>query len=213
MLHARPPRLIRSFAVAASLALAIALAPGMGVTVGAQQPPPGALPTAAPGELAPVGSPAPSASETPGNAFLKKSNQPREESKTKTKAKAKASSEPSPSPTPTSPAFATLDGTWEVQVQHPDTTDYSYLLIKQDASGVLSGTWKVGKTSYPVDGTYDGHLIKVVAKVPAGDVTLSGYVESAADMVGLVDYGAGKGTPVAFTAEHRSHPKGLQNIQ
>jgi hypothetical protein len=204
--HARPPRLIRSFALAAVLALAVAPAPGLRAPAGAQQAP-GAPPTAAPGELAPAGSPTPEASETPGNAVLKKSGQTHEEHK------AKAPAGPSPSPTPTSPAFATLDGTWEVQVQHPDTTDYSYLTIKQDPSGVLSGLWKVGKISYPIDGTYDGRLIKVVAKEPSGDVTLSGYVETASDMVGLVDYGVGKGTPVAFTAEHRSRPKGLQSIQ
>lgn len=214
MQHVRPPHLIRSFAVAAVLALAVAFVPGRGTVVEAQQAP-GAVPTTAP-ELAPNGSPTPGAigetptpeaSETPGNAFLKKSGQRREPPA------AKASSAPSPSPTPTSPAFATLDGTWEVQVQYTDATSYSYLAIKQGESGALSGTWKVGKTSYPFDGTYDGRQIKLVVKGSNGDISFSGYVETASDMVGLVDYGAGKGNPVAFTAEHRSRPKGLQAIQ
>jgi hypothetical protein len=210
--HARPPRLVQPFAAAAVLALALAFAPPGGLMrAGAQQPPGAAQPTAAPGELPPAVTPAPDeatpeASETPGNAFLKKPGQKREP-------KAKPSQGPQVTPTPTSPAFATLDGTWEVQVQHPDTTDYSYLIIKQAADGVLTGNWRIGKTLYPLDGTYDGRLIKLVVKEPSGDVTLSGYVETASDMVGLVDYGAGKGTPVAFTAEHRSRPKGLGAIQ
>ncbi|MFY9779170.1 MAG: hypothetical protein WAJ85_01505 [Candidatus Baltobacteraceae bacterium] len=220
MQHARPPRLVRSFAAAAVLALGVAFVPVAGVEVRAQQPP------EAPPSTAPAESPTPEASETPGNAFLKNPNQAGEAGQTgqaaqagqgqtsrKHQPKAKPTQGPEPTATPTSPAFATLDGTWEVQLQTYSATAYSYLAITQHENGVLSGSWKLGKTSYPFDGTYDGRLIKLVVKEPSGDVTFSGYVETASDMVGLVDFGAGKGSPVPFTAEHRGHPKGLRNIE
>jgi hypothetical protein len=110
---------------------------------------------------------------------------------------------PEPTPTPTSPAYASLDGTWEVQVQYSDHTTYSYFELRQ-ASETLAGSWKYEGKPYPLDGTYDGRLIRIVVKMTSGNVTLSGYVENASDMVGLVDFGGGK--TVAFTAEHRAAP-------
>jgi len=116
---------------------------------------------------------------------------------------------PEPSATPTSPAFATLDGTWEVQLQYIDHTEYSYLTIVQGTAGTISGTWKLaGTTSYPFEGTYDGRVIRMTVKEPIGNVTMSGYVEGASDMVGIVDLSLGKRDPTAFTAEHRASSKG-----
>jgi hypothetical protein len=114
-----------------------------------------------------------------------------------------ASGKPEPTATPTSPAFASLDGTWEVEVQYPDHTNYSYMVLRQRDS-TLSGTWRLDGKEYPLQGTYDGRLIRMSIKQTAGEVALSGYVENASDMVGLVDYG--KGTSPAFTAEHRGPP-------
>lgn len=115
---------------------------------------------------------------------------------------------PEPTATPTSPAFATLDGTWEVQLQFIDRTEYSYFAITQGAAGSISGTWKVSGKAYPFEGTYDGRLIRIVAKEPAKNVTISGYVEGASDMVGTFDLTNGKVDPTAFTAEHRPGSKG-----
>jgi hypothetical protein len=115
---------------------------------------------------------------------------------------------PAPSATPTSPAFSTLDGTWEVQLQYIDRTEYSYLIVHQSGASEISGDWKVNGKQYPFDGSYDGRLIRMLVKEPAGNVTMSGYVEGASDMVGLVDLGNGKGEPTAFTAEHRGSSKG-----
>ncbi len=119
---------------------------------------------------------------------------------------------PSPTETPTSPAFATLDGSWEVQIQTASVTTYSYLDIKQNQSGI-AGIWRLNHDhdKYSFDGTYDGRLIRIVAKTATGDVILSGYVDGASDMVGTVDYG--KGDPVAFTAEHRASSKGGNFLQ
>ncbi len=94
-----------------------------------------------------------------------------------------------------------------MQLQYTDRTEYSYLVIAQQPTGTISGTWRVDKQAFPFDGTYDGRLFHVVVKEPTRSVTLSGYVEGASDMVGLVDLGNGT-TSTAFTAEHRASQKG-----
>jgi hypothetical protein len=120
-----------------------------------------------------------------------------------------ATAQPDATATPTSPAFSTLDGNWEVQVQRIDTTLYSHLTMKQDGAAV-SGTWFVQGKKIPIEGTYDGRLFHFVAKDAAGDLDMSGYVENATDMVGIVDNGKGNlpnANPLAFTAEHRGNTK------
>jgi hypothetical protein len=202
--HVRRPRLLLPLAVAAALALAVAFAPVDGARVDAQAPAaasPPAVPSPPPPPAPPAESPSPSASGTPGDAFLKGPGQTEKTAKTARKSP-KATANPEATATPTSPAYASLDGTWEVQVQYTNRTDYSYIALKQGDNGALTGQWKIDGKMYPLDGTYDGRLIHMVAKGPGGEVTLSGYVETASDMVGLVDYGSGK-TQVAFTAEHR----------
>jgi len=164
-------------------------------------PLPSASPSAAPTPIPPpTNTPAP----TPSPGKGKKKGQP---------AAAKPSSSAEPSATPTSPAFATLDGTWEVQLQYIDRTLYSYLDLRQSPAGGLSGRWRRQGKSYPLEGTYDGRLFKIVVKGPSGDITLSGFVEAASDMVGIVDEGKG-GDPTPFTAEHRAaQPHGLIHRQ
>lgn len=212
------PRLVPAFAVCCAIAGTVAFGPASGSRVGAQAvpPPPPApnatarIPTAAP-TLSPKSSPLPSTipivspSGTASGAAA--TGEPRGRKRGKASATPASSTAPEPSATPTSPAFATLDGTWEVQVQYIDHTDYSYLTIAQATSGAISGSWRVDNKPYAFDGTYDGRLIRMVVKKPAGTVTLSGYVEGASDMVGLVDVG-GKTDATAFTAEHRPSSKG-----
>jgi hypothetical protein len=106
-----------------------------------------------------------------------------------------------PSAGPTSPAFATLDGIWEVQVQYIDRTDYSHFTLKQNGQ-TIAGTWNVEKASYPIEGTYDGRLFRFSIKQPTATLQLSGYVETASDMVGIIV--PEKGANTAFTASHRS---------
>jgi hypothetical protein len=114
-----------------------------------------------------------------------------------------ASGPATPTPTPTSPAFATLDGTWEVQVQYIDKTLYSYFDLKQSPSGELTGRWRRDGKLYPLEGSYDGRNFKMVVTTPNGDYNLSGFVEAASDMIGLIDDGKGK-DGIPFTAEHRA---------
>jgi hypothetical protein len=117
-----------------------------------------------------------------------------------------ATARPEPTATPTSPAFSTLDGGWEVQVQQVAGTAYSRFLMRQDGSSI-NGTWYVDGKELPFDGSYDGRLFRFIVKAPAGSINLSGYVENSTDMVGIVDYGKGdipNINPIAFTAEHRA---------
>ncbi len=214
MKHVPPPRLASSLAICGVLACAVALGPASGSRAAAQgaPPPPPApnattrVPTAAPTVLTstaplPAGPLAsPSASAEPRGR--------RGKGKAGPAAPGPQASAPEPSATPTSPAFATLDGTWEVQVQYIDRTEYSYFTIAQGATGTLSGSWKVAGKPYSFEGTYDGRLIRMVVKQPDRTVTMSGYVEGASDMVGTVDFGNGKTELTAFTAEHRPSAKG-----
>lgn len=214
MKHDRPQRLVTSLALCGAVAIAVAFGPSSATSVRAQAAPP--PPPPAPNSTTRLATPAASASPLPSAAPVPTvSPAPTAEPKGRKK-RGKAASEsptspgnPEPSATPTSPAFATLDGTWEFQLQFIDRTEYSYLTIVQGTGGTISGTWKVaGGKVYPFDGTYDGRLIRVLVKEPVGNVTMSGYVEGASDMVGIVDLGLGKGDPTAFTAEHRASSKG-----
>ena len=219
MKHDRSPRLASSLAICGVFALAVAFGPTSGTLAVAQTAPPpppapnstghlpatpapatsAVLPAASPG----VPAPAPGASASPSPAPKGKHR-----GKNAPAPNASGSAAPEPSATPTSPAFATLDGTWEFQLQYIDRTEYSYLTIVQAPSGTISGTWKVDNKTYPFDGTYDGRLIKMTVKEPTTTVTMSGYVEGATDMVGLLDLGIPKLDPTAFTAEHRASTKG-----
>ncbi|GAC1310885.1 MAG: hypothetical protein NVSMB19_25230 [Vulcanimicrobiaceae bacterium] len=213
MKHDRPQRLGTSLALCGAIALAVAFGPSSATSVRAQPAPPPPPPApnstirlatpAATFSPVPVAAPVPTLSPTPEPKGRKKRGKPA------TDAAPAASAAPEPSATPTSPAFATLDGTWEFQLQYIDRTEYSYLTIAQGAAGTITGTWKVaGNNVYPFEGTYDGRLIKLTVKKPTGNVTMSGYVEGASDMVGIVDLTLGKTDPTAFTAEHRASSKG-----
>jgi len=173
-----------------------------GADAAAQQPNPVPTPVPAPNvtlnPVPPTASPAPTPTPPPARG---RRGRPAPSGGPKT---------PEPTATPTSPAFASLDGTWEVQVQFSDHTNYGYFDLVQTTS-TLNGDFRYQAKKFAMDGTYDGRLIKMVAKLPQGNATLSGYVENATDMVGLIDFNDGK-TPIAFTAEHRQPPsKNLLN--
>ena len=63
-------------------------------------------------------------------------------------ATAAPSGAPQATATPTSPAYSSLDGSWEVQVQKYDATTYSSFTLKQDGNSV-SGTWNVDGKKLP----------------------------------------------------------------
>jgi hypothetical protein len=110
---------------------------------------------------------------------------------------------PSAIPTPTSPAFSTLDGQWEVVVQTSSSYTYSRFDIRQEGE-TITGTWEYDGKKLPLSGTYGGRQFKFTATNQPHDITLTGYIENASDMVGVVDDGSGKDTGTAFTASHRA---------
>ncbi len=216
MNHVRFPRIFPVLGLAAALILAVALGPVARARVNAQNPPPPPPPsvpgpTPAPSVAPANGEPAPAPTvplaiptELPASPSPTPSPEGRRHRGRHESPAGSASPTPEPSATPTSPAFATLDGTWEMQLQFIDHTEYSYLVIAQKEGGVITGVWRVNKHEWPFEGTYDGRLIRMLVKEGDDSVTLSGYVEGASDMVGTVDTGAAKGSPTAFTAEHRA---------
>jgi hypothetical protein len=259
-------RHLGSLGFAGALALAVALGPVSGSRVGAQPAPPPppvpnatltppsvasplpsdvpvptAAPSAAPATAAPSAAPA-TAEPSAAAATAQPAETPAARGRRHRRGGAAASpgpsssSAPEPTATPTSPAFATLDGTWEVQLQYINRTEYSYLTLAQTTGGALTGTWRLSGRNpahYPLTGNYDGRLIRLTAIEPAGPVNFSGYVEGASDMIGLAVFPAtassspspgataAASTPpgalspvaptnandgVAFTAEHRGTP-------
>jgi len=203
--HVRHPRPIVPIVAAAAIGIAASFGPSPGDRAWAQVPPgPAGVSTPAPTfaplapTAAPFGEPSPSPSPSPAGRGRRHRGE----------AAPSATSTPEPTATPTSPAFATLDGTWELQLQFIDRTEYSYLVISQKPDGTISGIWRVGKNQFPFEGTYDGRLIRMLVKETQGNVTMSGYVEGASDIVGIVDLANGTATPTAFTAEHRAPSHG-----
>ncbi len=195
----------RSLTVASAAAFAVVVAlTGLNAGAQAPSPPPLPLPSTTPGPSA--GSPVPAPTIVTPTPLPPPSGPQGAGGR---RGRGRPSANPSPTATPTSPAFATLDGTWEVQVQYPDHTTYAYLVLRQK-DNTLSGAWRVGKVEQKLEGTYDGRLIHLTVKQASGpDISFSGYVENASDMVGIVDFG--KNNQPAFTAEHRGQqaPHGL----
>lgn len=203
MKHARIPYALRLLAVAAVFAIPAVFGPGSGIRVAAQVPPPPpnpsqntpnpaqtTIPVTGPTATTPLPSEIPSASPTPAprrGRHRRGADASPSPGGSPTPA-GSPSGEPAPTATPTSPAFATLDGTWEVQLQYFDRTDYSYVKLAQTTGGELTGDWRYGGKSYPLSGTYDGRLIKFTVTMPTGPTAFSGYVEGAQDMVGLVEF-------------------------
>jgi hypothetical protein len=194
------------------VALGIGLGPASGTRVGAQAAPqappvPGpslnatVAPTTLPTAL-PSGVPVPTVTPTAAPRGRRRGRTPA------SPAPSAAPSAPEPTATPTSPAFATLDGTWEVQLQYIDHTDYSYFDLRQNGSGGLTGSWRIKGKPYPLAGTYDGRLIHLTVTQGSSNVAFNGYVEGASDMVGLTDYeDKSPANQTAFTAEHRGAPR------
>ncbi|GAC1568450.1 MAG: hypothetical protein NVS2B3_12140 [Vulcanimicrobiaceae bacterium] len=217
----RPQRLVLSLALCGATAV---VAFGPSAATGARAQPATPPPPPAPNSTTRLATPTANASPVPASAALPTASHaaaPAPKGRKRGRAASPsesaspgATANPEPSATPTSPAFASLDGTWEFQLQYIDRTEYSYLTIAQGTAGAISGSWKLtGSTVYPFQGTYDGRAIRMVAKGPKGDITLTGYVEGASDMVGLVNFGttmpgAKPSDGTAFTAEHRPSPKG-----
>jgi hypothetical protein len=103
-----------------------------------------------------------------------------------------------------------LDGVWEVALQHPNTTDYTHINIKQDGD-TLTGTYldAHGKR-YPLAGSVDGQAIRLIVTMPNGTtMLLEGRLDGTTDMVGMLTMPDGQ---IPFTAEYRAKEKWIENV-
>jgi hypothetical protein len=175
------------------LRLGIGLAVLIGIATAAaglaQTTPPGGGPSAASPQASPTGGPtrgkrAPSTGSSPS---------------------------PAPSDTPEPPQFSTLDGIWEIEIQPVGKKLATYTHLNITTTGAnLGGYYQPGKNKnvkYPLTGTFDGRLVSLTVTMPDGTTTtLTGYVESFGDMVGMIRTGD-KDPGTAFTGEHRKKQK------
>jgi hypothetical protein len=119
--------------------------------------------------------------------------------------RAKTSATPSPPPTRKG-----LEGVWEVQIQHPASTDYTHFLLKQDGSA-LTGTYvdTRGK-KYPLAGSVDGQAVRLIVTMPNGTTLLAeGKLDGTTDMLGQLTTSDGV---VYFTATYRPKEKWIENV-
>jgi len=113
-------------------------------------------------------------------------------------------------PTPPPSSRKGLDGVWEVALQHPNTTDYTHINIKQDGD-TLTGTYldAHGKR-YPLAGSVDGQAVRLIVTMPNGTtMLLEGRLDGTTDMVGMLTMPNGQ---IPFTAEYRAKEKWIENV-
>lgn len=189
-------------AAGASTALAflfLAGTPGMRSPAAAATAPPTPPPISAP--ATPPASPV-SAPGTPGPAasVIPLPGQ--------TPAAAAASGKARPSPPPN--ARKGVDGVWEVEIQHPTSTDYTHFAITQQGDAV-TGTYLDAKgKKYPVAGSVDGQSIRLIVTMPNGStLLLEGKLDGTTDMVGMITTPDGQ---VPFTAAYRARQNWIENV-
>lgn len=115
-----------------------------------------------------------------------------------------------PTPTPPPNARKGLDGVWEVQIQHPNTTDYTHFKLQQEGDTV-TGTYLDSRGKrYPLAGSVDGQAVRLIVTMPNGTtMLLEGHLDGTTDMVGLLTMPEGQ---VPFTASYRAKEKWIENV-
>ncbi len=115
---------------------------------------------------------------------------------------------PTPSPPPNSRKG--LDGVWEVEIQHPATTDYTHFQLKEQGAA-LTGTYlDAKKKQYPLVGTVDGQDVRLIVSLPNGTtLLLEGKLDGTTDMVGMLTSAGGQ---IPFTASYRAKEKWIENV-
>ena len=115
-----------------------------------------------------------------------------------------------PSPSPPPGARKGLDGVWEVQIQHPNATDYTHFRIAQQGDA-LSGTYLDSRGKrYPLSGSVDGQAVRLIVAMPDGTtLLLEGKLDGTTDMIGMLTTAGGE---LPFTASYRAKEKWIENI-
>ncbi|HEY2476681.1 MAG TPA: hypothetical protein VGI19_18010 [Candidatus Cybelea sp.] len=119
-----------------------------------------------------------------------------------------AASAATPSPPPSSRKG--LDGVWEVQIQHPNATDYTHFLIKQEGDQISGNYVDAKNKKYPLVGTVDGQDVRLIVTLPGGTTILAeARLDGTTDMVGELTTSNGT---MAFTATYRAKEKWIENV-
>jgi hypothetical protein len=115
-----------------------------------------------------------------------------------------------PSPTPPPNARKGLDGVWEVEIQHPNLTDYTHFKLTQQGDA-LTGTYlDAHNKRYPLSGTVDGQDVRLIVTMPNGTtILMEGKLDGTTDMVGMLTMPNGQ---VPFTASYRAKEKWIENV-
>ena len=118
-----------------------------------------------------------------------------------------ASGKSRPSPPP---ARKGVDGVWEVEIQHANSTDYTHFAIRQQGDAI-SGTYLDSKgKKYPVAGSIDGQSIRLIVTMPNGTtLLLEGKLDGTTDMIGMLTSPDGQ---VPFTAAYRAKQNWIENV-
>lgn len=115
-----------------------------------------------------------------------------------------------PTPTPPVNARKGLDGVWEVQIQHPNGTDYTHFKLTQQGDA-LTGTYLDAKgKKYPLLGSVDGQAVRLIVTMPNGTtLLLEGKLDGTTDMIGMLTMPDGQ---LPFTASYRAKEKWIENV-
>jgi hypothetical protein len=120
-----------------------------------------------------------------------------------------------PTPPPGDENRKGIEGVWEVQIQHTDSTEYVHWKLVQDtsaaSSATLSGVYldKDGK-AFPLAGALDGKTIDIVVSLKNGtSIVFKATLEGTSDMLGMMTMGPDS---IAFTAAYRPKYKFIDNI-
>jgi hypothetical protein len=119
---------------------------------------------------------------------------------------AKGSATPSPPPN----ERKGLDGVWEIEIQHPNVTDYTHVKLTQNGNIVTGEYMDAAGKKFPLAGSVQGDSIRMIVTKPDGTtIVLEGRLDGTTDMVGMLTTANGQ-TP--FTAEYRPKEKWIENV-
>ena len=111
---------------------------------------------------------------------------------------------------PPPPPRKGIDGVWEVEIQHPTSTDYTHFSIAQQGDAI-TGTYLDAKgKKYPVAGSVDGESVRLIVTMPNGTtLLLEGKLDGTSDMIGMLTTPDGQ---VPFTAAYRAKQSWIENV-
>ncbi|HLX25381.1 MAG TPA: hypothetical protein VKR05_00195 [Candidatus Cybelea sp.] len=114
------------------------------------------------------------------------------------------------SPTPPPDARKGIEGVWEVQIQRPNTTDYTHFKLAQSGN-TLSGTYldAAGK-KFPLAGSVDGQQVRMIVSLADGTtLLLEGRLDGTTDIIGML---TSSKESLPFTAAYRPKEKWIENV-